>query len=215
MGWLESPPYFCMATETIADFTNAPASLQLPNCHFQEADAAALDVLQFRDAAPKLFPCSLTFSKPLQFVDVYIDDFMALAQTATIATNLRRRLMFNINDVFRPNSLPSDFVEPVRREPISQKKLNQGDASWKTTGTILSWLIDTVAGTIRLPPHRLDRLQTLLTDLLSSRSSSVTQWHRLLGELCSMVLALPGGEGLFSPLQAELQCHKRQSSTPH
>ena len=77
---------------------------------------------------PQVVSSSLTFSKPLQFADVYIDDFMALAQTATIATNLRRRLMFNINDVFRPNSLPSDFAEPVRREPISQKKLSQGDA---------------------------------------------------------------------------------------
>jgi len=88
-------------------------------------------------------------------VDVYIDDFMALAQTLPLATNLRRRLMFNINDVFRANSRPSDVLDPVRREPISQKKLDQGDASWKTTGTILGWLIDTVAGTLCLPPHRL------------------------------------------------------------
>ena len=44
-----------MVAETIADFTNAPTSLQLPNCHFQEADAAALDVLQFRDAPPSGF----------------------------------------------------------------------------------------------------------------------------------------------------------------
>jgi len=210
MGWLESPPYFCMATETIADYSNN-APRQLPTPHFQEADAAALDVPEFSALATSLFPSTLTFQQPLQFVDVYIDDFMALAQTLPVATNLRRRLMFNINDVFRPNSLPSDFTEPVRREPISQKKLNQGDASWKTTGTILGWLVDTVAGTVRLPPHRLERLSSLLSDLMCRRSSSVTQWHRLLGELRSMVLALPGGEGLFSPLQAELQRHRQLS----
>jgi len=81
MGWLESPPYFCMATETIADYTNAPASLPMQSLHFQEAVAAALDVPQFRDGGPPLLPPNLTFTRPLQFVDVYIDDFMALAQT--------------------------------------------------------------------------------------------------------------------------------------
>ena len=211
MGWLESPPYFCMATETIADYTNAASPTpRMP--HFQEAKAASLDIPQFQDTMPRLLPSILTPSTPLQYVDVYIDDFMALAQTYPIATNLRRRLMFNINDVFRANSRPSDFVEPVRREPISQKKLDQGDASWKTTGTVLGWLIDTMAGTLRLPPHRLDRLHAILGDLISSACSSVSQWHRLLGELRSMVLALPGCEGLFSQLQAELHRHRRLSS---
>ena len=214
MGWLESPPYFCMATETIADYTNAGGGLPFcgnPPAHFQEAGAAALDVPQFRDSVSPSLPSYLTPLQPLQYVDVYIDDFMALAQTLPVATNLRRRLMFNINDVFRANSRPSDFLDPVRREPISQKKLDQWDASWKTTGTVLGWLIDTVAGTLCLPPHRLERLHALLVDLISTAQSSVSQWHRLLGELRSMVLALPGCEGLFSQLQAELQQHRRLS----
>ena len=207
MSWLESPPYFCMATETIADYTNNTRR-HLPMPHAQEPHAAELDQLQFCHAAPPLVPSLLAFTKPLQFVDVYIDDFMALAQTFPVATALRRRLLYNINDVFRPNSLPSDFAEPVRREPISEKKLLQGDASWKTTGTILGWLIDTVAGTVRLPPHRLERLHTLLASFMHHKTATLAQWHRLLGELRSMVLALPGGEGLFSPLQAELQRHR-------
>ena len=121
MGWLESPPYFCMATETIADHTNAQP-FSLPTPHFQESDAAALDVPLFHRTSVPAMPLQLTFTQPLDFVDVYIDDFMALAQTAAVATQLRRRLLYNINDIFRANSLASDKLEPMRREPISQKK---------------------------------------------------------------------------------------------
>ena len=69
-----------MATETIADYTNATTEV-LPLPHFQEAGAAALDVPQFRDSVSPSLPSSLTPLQPLQYVDVYIDDFMALVQT--------------------------------------------------------------------------------------------------------------------------------------
>ena len=204
MGWLESPPYFCMATETIADYTNAqPLAPSTP--HFQESEAAALDAPRFYRTPVPFMPPQLTFPQPLDFVDVYIDDFMALAQTKPVATALRRRLLYNINDVFRANSLVSDGSEPVRREPISEKKLAQGDAAWKTTATILGWNIDTIRGTVQLPPHRLERLHTLLLGFLATATSTVSDWHKFLGELRSMVLAVPGGEGLFSALQVELQ----------
>ncbi|MBV5276445.1 hypothetical protein JZU56_00955, partial [bacterium] len=59
-----------------------------------------------------------------------------------------------------------------------------------------------MAQTIELPPHRLQRL----TDLLDSippqqKRSGVKAWQRLLGELRSMTLAIPGSRGLFSVLQ--------------
>ena len=88
-----------------------------------------------------------------------------------------------------------------------RKKLDQGDAAWKPTATILGWNIHTIRGTLQLPPHRLERLQAILHDLLATGTSTVSAWHKLLGELRSMVLAVPGGEGLFSALQVELQTH--------
>jgi hypothetical protein len=71
---------------------------------------------------------------------------------------------------------------------------------------VLGWIVDTVAQTIELPPHRLQRL----TDLLDSippqqKRSGVKAWQRLLGELRSMTLAIPGSRGLFSVLQHALK----------
>jgi len=54
---------------------------------------------------------------------------------------------------------------------------------------------------IQLPPHRLERLQHIFDELCLARRVSVTRWHQFLGKLRSMVLAIPGGRGLFSILQ--------------
>lgn len=134
-----------------------------------------------------------------------MDDCTALVQTRLVAVNLHRWLLHNINNVFHPNSGPDFTRQALRREPISDKKLHQGDAAWATTGVVLGWLLDTCHGTLQLPPHRVDRLTLILKDILAHPTATCKQWHRLLGELRSMTFTIPGGEGLFSPLQVALQ----------
>jgi hypothetical protein len=110
--------------------------------------------------------------------------------------------MHSIDLVFRPN----DSLDTRRSEPISLKKLDKGDASWKTQHTILGWDIDTEKKTISLPPHRLTRLQEILADIpRKQRRIGVSKWHKVLGELRSMSIALPGSRGLFSHLQTALK----------
>ena len=206
MGWIDSAPYFCMATESIADFTNLQPASECPSRpHFQEPLANAADDFQTNVLIRPRVPLSSVNPHPLSYTDVYMDDYTALAQTRPIAINLRRRLMYNINDIFRCNTAGDTLDSPPRREPISEKKLLQGDASWSTAGIVLGWLLDTVKGTLQLPSHRVDRLSLILHDALATTSVSCKQWHRLLGELRSMLFAIPGSEGLFSPLQLALQ----------
>ena len=82
----------------------------------------------------------------------------------------------------------------VCKEPISESKLLKVDACWSTTKVILGWTLDTLRGTIELPAHRKDRLQEILTDALHPKGVSVQAWQKLLGELRSMVLGIPGGQ---------------------
>ena len=110
--------------------------------------------------------------------------------------------MLHINDlVFRPND---DRNEEERREPISTKKLSKGDASWSTYKTILGWVIDTLRGTIELPPHQKERLMLTLTDALRQSHVSELQLHKLLGELRSMMIAISSGSSLLSQLHHDL-----------
>ena len=216
MGWKNSPPIFSAATETIADLTNQ--RLRLGNVHnvphhLDEladsvepeppdeppppvADVPSLAVPRERD--PSLRPGTT----PLSYVDIFVDDFIGLAQETKNCRRVRRILLRAIDDVFRPNDA-SDSVH--RREPVSLKKLRKGDCSWATVKEVLGWIIDTVNMTIHLPSRRVDRLAEILSSIpIHQKRTSVKKWHKVLGELRSMSLALPGARNLFSHMQRAL-----------
>lgn len=210
MGWVESPPYFTTMTETACDLANAALARGDPgNPHRLEGDAATLP------DTPAPPPWSSTWASdqvafqsdkgarpPLASADVYVDDFLLVAQTKRQQQRLLRLTLAAIDQVLRPLSA-SDPLH--RKEPTSVKKLRQGDAHWSTQKTILGWDLDTVQGTLQLPPHRVARLRELLSTVQPPRKRmSLREWHRLLGELRSMSPGLPGSRGLFSILQQAL-----------
>ena len=60
--------------------------------------------------------------------------------------------------------------------------------------------------TISLPPHRADCFRGILADIPTTQKRiSVDKWHRCLGELCSMSLALPGSRGLFGQMKEAIR----------
>ena len=172
MGWTNSPPVFSTATETVADLANArlrSASYVPPKHRLDELAERVAPARTRRQkpgpamsaavALPTIRDLSLpTDGGPLQHVDVFVDDFIPLAQRPFLR-RVRRALLHAIDDVFRP--LDADDG-PERREPVSLKKLRQGDCSWDTCKVVLGWLIDTVSLTMQLPPHRLERLHEIL-----------------------------------------------------
>ena len=155
------------------------------------------------DLSPVVRDPSLPFpTEPLSYVDVFVDDFIGLAQQQSNCRRVRCILLTAIDDVFRPND-PDD--SPARREPVSLKKLRQGDCSWGTIKLVLGWVIDTINMTIHLPSHRVDRLADILASVpVTQKRTSVKKWHKLLGELRSMSLALPGSRNIFSTMQNAL-----------
>jgi hypothetical protein len=229
MGWVQSPPWFSTATETGADLANATlataynpaphrldtAALTAPAKVNPNSDPAAPTPATMQAAVPalptpdfNLFPPSAR-RKPVQYVNIYVNDYLGLAQGGPQRQNRVRRILFeSIDLVFRPLS-PTD--PSTRQEPISVKKLLKGDGAWRTRKTILGWILDSVRHTIELPPRRLQRLVDILAELPHSKTRITTKrWQQLLGELRSMVLAVPGLRGLFSLLQETLRHEERQ-----
>jgi hypothetical protein len=224
MGWTQSPPVFCAVTETIADIANRRLHTRFPSKPHRLdilADSAPQSSSPLASSAvltptflstPLPPPCPLLSShkRPLQIVDVFVDDFIGAAQGGRRRLqHVRRTLMATIDHIFRP--LQADDP-PARTEPISLKKLADGDASWATCKQILGWVIDSVAMTLTLPPRRLQRLAEILAAVRPSQKRlAVDTWHQLLGELRSMSLAIPGARGLFSHLQAAIRTrHKNR-----
>ena len=226
MGWKNSPPGFCAATETSADIANQVLRSNIPQPHHPLSTlAASIPVPRSTErisspstpssdgATVTALPTNVpTESDPsikhlrdlLAYIDVYMDDFIGLAQPRA-QTQVRNALLHAIDTIFRPLS-PSD--PRSRREPVSIKKLRAGDGTWATIKSVLGWVIDTVAMTITLPAHRIARLFEILDDIPPSQKRiSVKKWHRVLGELRSMSLALPGARHCFSIMQAALADH--------
>ena len=209
MGWTESPPAFSAVTETIADMVNEKleAGGAIPPLHPLEPLAStpvpldqpqATDSFHTQDTGP--------LRPPLAYVDVYVDDFIKLAQGWSNALRVRRSTFHTIDEVFRPN----DDHDQGRKEPISTKKLSKGDDFWSVQKVILGWLIDSAQKTISLPKHRQERLTSLLDRVVKRKRVSVHEWQCLLGELRSMSLALPGANGCFSLLQHALGTGKNR-----
>jgi hypothetical protein len=236
MGWVESPPWFSAATETGADLANSLlATDYVPAAHRLDAPAATspvapepadplsptlgptlqAPVLSLPSPDPRTFPRGPR-RKPVQYVDIYVDDYLGLVQGGPRRRNRVQRILFeSIDAVFRPLR-PDD--PSTRQEPISVKKLLKGDGSWQSRKTILGWIIDSIQHTLELPHRRMLRLVGILDELPRSKSRIATKrWHQILGELRSMVLAVPGLRGLFSLLQEALrhETHKRIRITTH
>ena len=91
--------------------------------------------------------------------------------------------------------------ETHRNEAISIKKLLKGDGSWGTRKIVLGWIIDTVRQTIELPDFRRQQLVEIFADLQGKRRVSNRDWHKVLGKLRFVSLAIPGSAGLFCILQ--------------
>jgi hypothetical protein len=216
MGWRESPPYFSTATETTADLlANSSLSKGVPQAPHRLDRISKTPPIQETIAAPRGCQPNLPRSLPLPpkrqrmqrtirklaaYWDVYVDDFIGLCQGGrNRRRTVKRHLLHSLDQVLRKLE-PEDSQH--RQEPASVKKLTKGDACWTTRKIILGWVVDTVAETVELPQHRVQRLQVILGSIRPhQRRVAAKQWHKVLGELRSMALAIPGARGLFSTLQ--------------
>ena len=107
MGWTESPPAFSAVTETIADLVNKKleAGGAIPPIHPLETlastpvpvpEPAATDLFRVQDTGP--------LRPPLAYVDVYVDDFVKLAQGWSNTLRVRRNTFHTVDQVFRPKA---------------------------------------------------------------------------------------------------------------
>jgi hypothetical protein len=128
MGWGQSPPFFCAFTETSADLANHHTNQAMTwTPHPLELATQTLPFLfdAAYDPSATLPTGVPTTSMPLQYVDVYIDDFLVAAQPPA-APQLMRTVLHCINAVYQ------DPPTSRRRQVILASKLAKGDASWGT-----------------------------------------------------------------------------------
>ncbi len=194
MGWIESPPYFCAASETARDvgahYIDGRVG-QLPPHKFEhhtlasEVDRALLEggsggVLKY-------------------LLEVYVDDLMSLV-IPTSEGHLRHvanAVMQGIHDVF-----PEESDEET--DPISLKKLKQGEGRYSTQKCILGFDFDGVDKTLWLEEEKRAMLLTILHGWLRGARRAhagipFKEFESVTAKIRHAFTALPAGKGLLSP----------------
>ena len=90
------------------------------------------------------------------------------------------------------------------KESVSVKKLLDGEVDWERVKEFLRWIIDNKAGTVAIPERKLQELWDLLDTPVSQRRMGRKDPVRLVWNLRSMYLAVPGAVAHLYPIQSAL-----------
>jgi len=177
MGWVESPPYFCAATETArdiaSDYCDTPVG-SLPHHKFAKHG--------------RLFYA----------LEVYVDDFMSsvIPTSQKQLEHVATAIMTGIHDVF-----PADIVDS--NDPISEKKLLKGEGQYSLFKTLLGFNFDGKRKTMWLEEEKRAKLLTILHSWLRAgslnRGIPFGEFKSVIAKVRHAFTALPGGRGLLSP----------------
>ena len=100
-------------------------------------------------------------------------------------------------------------------DPVSQKKLAQGDGLWAIRKEILGWVFDGAKRCIELPPDKVEKLTTEIHSVTRKAAIPRKQFEQLRGKLRHACIGIPAGKGLMGPIDAALRGDKRVIHVKH
>jgi hypothetical protein len=195
MGWVESPPYFCAASETARDvatkYTERPIG-SLPKHKFAH--------FAMQNEEVKKLPTSMdSYDGFRYFEDVYVDDFLALAigLSQEQLQHVADAVLHGIHDVF-----PVDEVD--ENDPISLKKLKKQDGEWALQKDMLGFTFDGKNKTMQLEEPKREFLLTILHKWLrgarrKSGQVAFSEFESVVAKVRHAFMLIPAGRGLLSP----------------
>ncbi len=193
MGWCESPPYFCSGTETARDIIERMFRHEdLPPHYFEK--------IMMRDLAEDKLPS--TPSEVITELEVFVDDFIAATNCSDKAhlQQISRAMLHGIHSIFPPPHVSGHNGF----DPVSEKKLHEGEGVWSHHKEILGWEFDGLNYTIKLPDKKCDAIVAQLRKLLGNSHAKLNDYQKIAGKLQHASFGIPGGAGLFSPIQAAM-----------
>jgi hypothetical protein len=195
MGWKQSPAAFCAATETGRDIIQGyiDQQVQLPP-HVMEPFMAP--------TRPAKRQC--TGHPSTQATYVFVDDYILAAvedSSGTHLSSISRAALHGIHAIF-PSPTVTGHVNG--KDPISQKKLDKGDARWDPTKVILGFLVNGKHRTVCLPMEKAQRFTNEVTKVLKKQRISISKFSSLNGKLRHGASIFPAAKALFTPLNRAL-----------
>jgi hypothetical protein len=195
MGWVESPPYFCAASETARDIAMNYVNTKigsLPTHKFTHYTRGDANATQLPTNATQR-GMALWYS-----IKVYVDDFMSIVipTSREQLDHVADAIMQGIHDVF-----PADIVDI--NNPISEKKLKKGEGRYSTFKTLLGFDFDGKQKTMWLKEEKQAKLLITIKGWIHSgdheRGVLSKEFESVTAKLRHAFLELQGGKGLLSP----------------
>ena len=198
MGWSESPPFFCAATETARDIIDEKMrnNIILPEQPMEDI-MMDIDWSSVKKLPNQPISSDTDQRNFLSLIEVYIDDFIGVIQS-TSKSELRqfsRRILDGITKVFPPPDLSGSKMA----HPVSEKKLIE-DGIWDTRKEILGWLFDGIARTIELPQAKCAEILLELKAIRRLPKLEVKRFQKLHGRLQFATIAIPCGKPILGQL---------------
>ena len=199
MGWCESPPFFCAATETARDVIET-LLLEVTNSkHFLPSHDLEHAMLHRSEAVNRLTAAA----SYVNLIEVFVDDFIGATNNRNIdhLTNLSRAMLHGIHSIFPPPASTGHVGE----DPISNKKLKQDEGRWVTTKETLGWIVDGINFTIQLSPEKCKKVVKLIRQVSRLKYCPLEKFQKLAGKLQNASFGIPGGRGLFSQIHMAMK----------
>ncbi len=191
MGWVESPPLFCAITESARDLTQ-----HLVNNKVDLPPHPLEDKMTIKDV-----PMQARRVTPTKLLQVYVDDFCNAATQSVDGHHIpliRQALIQGVHAVF-----PEPVVTGNKngKDPLSKKKLEQGDGNFVTKKDMIGLSFDGIKRTIHLPPTKAAAYIRETHRILVP----VKNLQTLVGKLQHASIILPAAHGFFTPINMAMQ----------
>jgi hypothetical protein len=193
MGWCESPPFFCAATETGRDIIDL-----LFKSYLDSIPPHPMEHWMLQEKEHNSTP-----SNKVNEVEVYVDDFIGLTNQLELEhlQKISRAILHGIHSIFPPTNITNHNGG----DPVSEKKMSKGEGTWSFKKEILGWTFDGEAFTVFLPQDKSKRIQQLLRHTAKQQSITKNEMQQTLGKLNHASIGLPSGRGLVAPLNNTLR----------
>jgi hypothetical protein len=193
MGWCESPPFFCASTETARDIIDMliSSNANLPQHWFEKLMLPTLPEPTELN--------STTAATDTTLVEVFVDDFIGATNNTSPAhlTKVSRAMIHGVHSIFPP----PDISGHNGQDPVSEPKLNKGEGHWDHEKEVLGWVLNGKTFTLHLPKSKCEAIRQLINKITSKKRVSLNKFQKLAGKLQHASFGIPGGAGLFSPIQ--------------
>jgi hypothetical protein len=195
MGWVDSPSYFCAATETgrnviaklVSDKTKLPPHPLESHMHPEQATKRSLT------------------NNPVHGMYMYVDDYIGACvenKDGTLLGRISRAALHGIHSIF-PSPAVTGHTDG--KDPISLKKLLRGDAQWSPQREILGFIVDSENKTVGISDAKANNIVAKIRKILKKKKIQLEWYRRIIGKLRHVALIMPGTKGLFSPINHALK----------